>query len=281
MNNLLECIKLSKHTSVCESLDTSFVEDGQDTKFLDKDSLFTPNDLYLLLNDIVIDGQDMGWNSEEERDVIETARDEYVDYFDKIKDKSFDSYDDFYSDLVKIYHKKLGEVEEACSNSSNEEVAPFISYKVKLRDKESGLISDKDIMIPEDRDPKEFTLANYRDTNKEVIELKAGESKIDLSESTEEDDPLKFSKDEIEKIKNLFERNQKGIIINSRITKGFDEDNGEYYDVFEVECDNSNSLYLSWILDDLKTLQKDGIDFYDESNDNGFYGRTFRFYKMI
>lgn len=88
-------------------------------------------------------------------------------------------------------------------------------------------------------------------------------------------------KTEIEKIKNLIERNQKGIIIDSRMTKVFDEDDNEYYDVFEVECDNSNSFCLSEILSDLETLQPNGIDFYYEPNGHGFYGRTFKFYNMI
>ena len=58
---------------------------------------------------------------------------------------------------------------------------------------------------------------------------------------------------------------------------------GEEVQCYYVECDDTDSIHLGWMIRDINYLMEDYPDygFEMDSNDNGFYGRTFVFFKYI
>lgn len=57
---------------------------------------------------------------------------------------------------------------------------------------------------------------------------------------------------------------------------------GITYNRFVVECDNTNTVLLGGLLDALRRLESDlDIGYENESNEHGFYGKTYMFYHYV
>ena len=90
-----------------------------------------------------------------------------------------------------------------------------------------------------------------------------------------------LSEEDKDNILTIFNKNQNQIVITT--DENYEEDvNGNGVNTFIVECDNSNPMYIGSIKSDLTSYcEPRDIGFDTDSNDNGFYGKNYIFYKYL